>query len=250
MASVEPIPDRPAAVVDTGDERALAFADYHAGIESWLRHEQGVSLDSDADARRECVLALLKRTNPDRVVILGDLAHFFGGPHGAERGELEVLLEALVRRVPVTVVKGNHDGDVECVVPDGVTVTPTDGVRLGVVGFAHGHTWPAREVLESEVVCIGHEHPCVRLVDSVGGSRIERVWLRGRLDREAFADRYDDLDWQDPELVVFPAFNERSGGTWVNVDGQEFLAPFLPDALPSADAYLVDGTRLGDYRSI
>jgi len=52
--------------------------------------------------------------------------------------------------------------------------------------------------------------------------------------------------------VVFPAFNGRSGGTWVNVEGQGFLAPFLPAALVGdrTDAYLLDGTRLGPYRSV
>jgi hypothetical protein len=36
----------------------------------------------------------------------------------------------------------------------------------------------------------------------------------------------------------------------VNVAGQDFLAPFLPDALADAEAYLLDGTRLGDYRRV
>jgi len=49
---------------------------------------------------------------------------------------------------------------------------------------------------------------------------------------------------------VFPAFNDRSGGTWVNVEGESFLAPFLPEALPAGDAYLLNGTRLGDFRRI
>jgi hypothetical protein len=38
----------------------------------------------------------------------------------------------------------------------------------------------------------------------------------------------------------------------VNVEGQGFLAPFLPDALveEATEAYLLDGTRLGPYRSV
>jgi len=248
MASVEPLPGRAAAVADLGDERALVIADYHAGIESWLRHEEGVTVESRAEARRERVLALLDESDADRVVFLGDLAHFFGGPHGAERGEIELLFEAL--SVPATVVKGNHDGGIESVAGEGVTVTDPAGVRLGDVGLVHGHTWPAPEALEGTVVCVGHEHPHVRLEDRVGGRRIEPVWVRGPLARDPFDARgapYDDLDWRDPELVVFPAFNDLVGGTWVNVSEQEFLAPFLPSGLPVADAYLLDGTRLGDY---
>jgi putative SbcD/Mre11-related phosphoesterase len=245
---VEPVVGEAAAVADCGDDRALVVADVHAGIEAAFRIEQGVSVDSKAAERRERLVALADETDPDRLVVLGDLMHSIGGPGGAERGELEVLLESLPD-VPVTLVKGNHDGDVESWL-DGVEVTATDGVRLGPVGFAHGHTWPSKEVLEAEVVCVGHEHPCVRLEDEVGGSRVERVWLRGPLASEPFRDRHPDLDWRAPELVVFPAFNELSGGTWVNVEGQSFLAPFMPDALPEGDAYLLDGTRLGAYRSL
>ncbi|MFD1645967.1 metallophosphoesterase [Haloarchaeobius litoreus] len=245
MATVEPVPERPAAVVDTGDERALVVADFHAGIEAGLRVESGVHVDSRAEERRESVLTMLDSTDPDRFVVLGDFMHSIGGPGGAERGEIEVLLESV--DVPTTVVKGNHDGDIESWVD--ATVTGGTGIRLGDVGFTHGHTWPDAEVLAADIVCIGHEHPCVRLTDEVGGSRIERVWLRGPLASGPFADRDLDLVWNDPELVVFPAFNDLCGGTWVNVN-EKFLAPFLPDGLPNGQAYLLDGTRLGEYGSV
>jgi hypothetical protein len=256
MARVEPIPNAAAATIDLGDESGLAIADFHAGIEAGLRWERGVELDSRAEKRRERLLTLLERTRPDRLIVLGDLAHRIGDPGSAEATELDELLEAVTDRVPTTVVAGNHDGGLAESVGDreSVEVTPTDGIRLGDVGFVHGHTWPARDVLAAETICMGHEHPTVRLTDVVGGSRIERAWLRGSLDRGPFADHLavdrGDLDWQRPELVVFPAFNEISGGTWVNVEGQEFLSPFLPDALADGEAYLLDGTRLGDYRRI
>ena len=242
MVGVQPVPNQPAAVVDTGNERALVVADVHAGIEDALRYERGVYVESRAAERRERIRDLLETTDPDRFVVLGDFMHSIGGPGGAERGEIEVLLEAVDR--PTTVVKGNHDGDIESWVD--ATVTPGDGTRLGDVGFVHGHTWPRRSVLEASVVCIGHEHPCVRMTDEVGGSHVERVWLRGELDRTPFKERTPDLDWRAPELVVFPAFNDLCGGTWVNAN-QTFLSPFLPAALPSGQAYLLDGTRLGEY---
>ncbi len=244
---VEPVPDAPAAVADLGGERALVVADYHAGIEAALRGERGVSIESNAAERRERLLELINRTGAGRVVFLGDLMHSIGGPGGAERGEVEVLLESLP--VGATLVPGNHDGGIEEWV-EGIEVTPTDGTRIGAVGFAHGHTWPAPEVLDADVVCVGHEHPCARLTDPVGGTRVERVWLRGPLDRKPFASRVDDADlfgdWRDPDLVVLPAYNDLSGGTWVNEE-PDFLCPFLPDALPEGEAYLLDGTLLGAY---
>lgn len=243
---VEPIPDAPAAVADYGDGRALVVADYHAGLEADLRRE-GVELHTDAESRRERILALLAETDPYRLVLLGDLATSIGGPGREERDEIDALLDAI--SVPVTIVKGNHDGEIESVVGDrpDVTVTDGDGTRLGSVGFAHGHRWPARDVLTAETVCVAHEHPIVRLEDEVGGARTERVWLRGRVDPAPFRERCESDLEVAADLVVFPAYNDRSGGTWINVEGRDFLSPFLPEGLANGEAYLLDGTRLGPY---
>ena len=247
---VEPIPDVPAATVETDGRRLVALADYHAGIEAGLSYE-GVELRSAAADRRERLLSVLANARPDRLVVLGDLGHAVGSPFEAERVELTALFEAI--EVPVTLVKGNHDGDLEddlTALSADITVTPGDGTVLGDVGFVHGHTWPAPEVLEAAVVCMAHEHPVVRLEDAVGGTRKERAWLRGPLAADAFADQYDRPLTVDADLVVFPAFNDCSGGTWVNVDGQTFLSPFLPEALGETEAFLLDGTRLGPYRQV
>lgn len=251
MSLVEPVPGEPVAVVDLDDERALVVAEYHAGLEVQLRHE-GVELPSRADERREHLLDLLDRTGADRVVFLGDLANAIGDPPAAEREELVGLLSTLEDRVAVTVVRGNHDTEFEAFLADedlAATVTPATGVRLGPVGFAHGHTWPDPAVVDAEAVCVAHEHPRVRLTDEVGGSRDERAWLRGRLDPAPFEDHHDADLAGGGDLVVFPAFNELSGGTWVNED-REFLSPYLPEALAHGEVYLVDGTRLGSYGEV
>ncbi|WP_323171457.1 metallophosphoesterase [Natrialba sp. PRR66] len=279
---VEPVPGQPAALADLGTERALLVADYHAGYEAGLRYERGVDVPSHAPERRERLYSLIEHTNPDRLVVLGDLMHSIGDPGGAERAELEVLFESEpLRSLDVTIVKGNHDGAIETWLepadgaapsagpPAGsVTVVSGDGIALGpdgsestttgTVGVCHGHTWPSRAVLGSSVVCLGHEHPCVRLEDEVGGSRVERVWLRGRLDPAPFCDHFgatlpwlaDDATAEPPQIIVLPAFNELVGGTWVNLPEQSFLSPFLPDGLADGEAYLLDGTRLGSYESV
>jgi hypothetical protein len=252
--AVEPVVGEPAAVADLGDRRLLLAADVHAGIEVGLRYERGVELDSHADERRERLCGLIDETDADRLVILGDLAHRIAAPEGDEREELVELIRAVTDRVPMTLVEGNHDAGVAEAFADDIDVIGAGGGVLGgTVAVLHGHTWPNPELLDADVVCMGHEHPQVRLEDAVGGSRVERAWLRGELDPAAFVkdgEANPRAIADPPELVVFPAFNDRSGGTWVNVDGQSFLAPFLPAALPVGDAYLLDGTRLGDFRRI
>lgn len=257
MASLEPVPDEPAAVASVGTDRALVLADYHAGIEASLRR-QGVELASHAADRLNAVCSLLDRTEADRLIVLGDFASEIGLPSHEERRELRSLLVTITERVPITIVKGNHDGRIETVVDSVVTdhdpeheihITPTAGWRIGTIGFVHGHTWPDTDVLRADIVAMGHEHPMVRLTDAVGGGRTERVWLRGSLCPTPFETHYDTSLDITGDLVVFPAFNDRTGGTWINT-GQEFLAPYLPSGIETADAYLLDGTRLGAYDRI
>ncbi|MFB6202424.1 MAG: metallophosphoesterase [Halorhabdus sp.] len=249
--AVEPVPDAPAAVIDYSDARGLVVADVHAGIEAGLRRD-GVELADRAAERRAAILELLERTETDHLFVLGDLGHAIGTPPRQEREEITALVDAITERVPLTLLKGNHDGEIESVLDDDDRVTVTDGRgrRIGNVGLAHGHTWPSRDVLEAETVCVGHEHPIARLSDAIGGGHKERVWLRGHLDPSPFEGQYDESPPViDGELVVFPAFNDRSGGTWVNA-GQSFLSPFLPNGLADGEAYLLDGTRLGPYETV
>lgn len=244
---VEPVPDAPAATASADGQRLLLIADYHAGIEAGLRYERGVELASAADQRRARLMELVAETDADRVVVLGDLAHQVSSVSDAEQTEIAALLDALDERgVRLTLAVGNHDTGIAETF-DRIDATDTTGRLLDTIGICHGHTWPAPEVLDASVVCIGHEHPAVKLSDQVGGGRKERAWLRGSLAREPFDE---GSSWNDPQLVVFPAFNDRSGGTWVNVAGEGFLSPFLPDALPDGQAYLLDGTRLGQYRRV
>ncbi|WP_253738634.1 metallophosphoesterase [Halohasta salina] len=257
---VEPVPDAPAATVDLGEQRGLVVGDYHAGIEAGLRYERGVELPSDASARRQRLLDLLETERADRLIVLGDLGHRIGSVEGAEREELDALYSAVVEDfgIGITVALGNHDGGLDELWGNraGVDLLPQSGGLLGdgTVAVCHGHTWPAPELLSADVICMAHEHPTVKLQDSVGGYRTETAWLRGRLDPEVLAAGVDadpdSLAWGDPELVVVPAFNHRSGGTWINVEGEGFLSPFLPEGLIDADCYLLDGTRLGAYDSV
>jgi metallophosphoesterase superfamily enzyme len=247
---VQPVPDHPVATVRADGEQILVAADYHAGLEVALRRD-GVELDSAAGARREALLSLVRSERPDRVVLLGDVANAIGSPGNEEREELDALFDALTDYAPVSVAKGNHDGELGQVVTnlghDDVTVSDGEGFRIGDVGFAHGHTWPAPDVLDAGTLCLAHEHPQVRLEDEVGGGRTERAWLRGQRDPEPFREHSGVTS--EGEVVLFPAFNDRVGGTWVN-EADGFLAPFLPEGFRDAEAYLLDGTRLGAYDAV
>lgn len=245
MVEVEPVAGTATATVSLPTGTALLVADYHAGLERALRYRDGVSVHSREKQRRQRLLSVIEDTGATELIVVGDLMHSIGEPTYSERTELEALIEAIPSRVEVTVIKGNHDGDIEQWL-EGATVHEAPGTVVDGLALSHGHTWPPEAALGASVLVIGHEHPQVRLEDSVGGATVHRVWLRGRLDGTVIAEHLDiDPPERNPELIVMPAFNELSGGTWINVDDEDFLVPYLPAALYDVDAYLLDGTNLG-----
>lgn len=254
MTQIEPVPGTPAAVAERDSERLLLIADFHAGFEAAVRYDQGIEIPSRAPERRRRLLSLIENYEADRLVVLGDLTHSIGKPGSAERAELEVLIDAI--DIPIVLAKGNHDGIIEEFIATdpslfgNVTVLPASGEQLGDIGVFHGHTWPDPSVLASQYLCIGHEHPCVRLADEVGGRRVERVWLRGQCNPDPFSAYWEESVHTSAELIVFPAFNELCGGTWINVPDQPFLSPFLPEAIVQSNVYLLDGTQLGSLESL
>jgi len=244
VVSFEPVPGTPAAVARTDGDRLLVIADYHAGYEAGLQYERGVHVASQAASRRERLLDLVDRTDTDRVVVVGDLTHAVGDASGTERAEVERLLAALP--VPITVVKGNHDGGIGDWIQefDGsrVELIGAQGGRIGGIGLVHGHAWPTPQVLAAETIVVGHEHPHLRVGDSVGGRRIEPVWIRSAIDPAPFPEGAEN-GGSVGTLVVCPAFNDQVPGAGIE-DGT-FLAPFLPGAFMSPSAHLLDGPSVG-----
>lgn len=245
MIEVSPVVGEAAATVALPSGIAVVIADYHAGLERDLRYRDGVSVHSRERERRHRLLAIIEEVDASSLIVVGDLMHSIGDPTYSERTELEALVDHLPDELDVTVVKGNHDGQLEDWL-EGVTVHQAPGTVVDGLAISHGHTWPPAAALSADVLVIGHEHPRVRLEDAVGGSTVHRVWLRGHLDADAIAEHRDiEAGEAPPRLVVMPAFNELSGGTWVNVPDEDYLVPYLPDALRDGDAYLLDGTKLG-----
>lgn len=250
MVDVEPVIGAPAATVTLGDRRLLLLADYHAGIELGFRYRDGLHVASRADDRLTTLLDLIEELDVDEVVVLGDLMHSIGSPAYDERAEIERLVEALPGGISLTVIKGNHDGELEQWL-ERATVLDAPGTCRDGLALSHGHTWPPEDALEAEVLVIGHEHPQVRLEDAVGGAAIHRVWLRGRLRVEPIADHFGlEVPPIGPELIVMPAFNELSGGTFVNLEDEDFLVPYLPECLSAEGVYLLDGTLLGPLGTV
>jgi metallophosphoesterase superfamily enzyme len=170
----------------------------------------------------------------------------------------------------VDVARGNHDGNIQNLAPEGVVIHPSRGFVVGEefsVGLLHGHAWPYPGLLGCDLLVMGHNHPTVRLNTPLGVRVSRRVWVRGVVDPvrvaaavlgqdgvkaeepvEAFRERYG-VEVGAPQVVIMPTFNDLMGGLPVNSETpKSLLGPLFRSKaveVDDFDVYLLDGTFLG-----
>jgi putative SbcD/Mre11-related phosphoesterase len=240
-----PIPDRPVLEL-IGGERVLCVGDLHIGLEADMRF-RGVIVPSQTHRMEKELKDLAERV--DRLVIIGDVKHQVPGSTKQEHIEVPRFFNGLLNHYPrIDLVKGNHDTDIERMLPSRVTVHDQGGFVLDDVGFVHGHAWPSQEVMNARLLVMGHNHPAVIFEDGLHHNQVERCWVRCRF--KGTGDRYSRVP---EEAIMIPAFNRSLGGGPVNLEGPRMLGPLLSNELvdlENGQVYLMDGLLLGTVSSL
>lgn len=241
--NIQPVSGIPALRYD----RKLIIGDLHIGVESHLG-SKGFHLvsktwdmfDSIIDISEEC----------DRLIVLGDIKDSVPGTSKQEYREIPDFFDKLLDHFDdIDVVRGNHDTNIEEFLPGRVRIRPASGLKIGKVGFIHGHTWPSEDIMDSDTLIMAHNHPAVMFRDGVGKITTEPCWMRGKFADGVF-ERYSKLP---KEFIVVPAFNRMLGGSPVNISGDKLLGPLLNSDLLDIDnarIYLLDGMNLGRREDI
>jgi len=240
-----PIPDRPVLRLE-GEETSLCVGDLHIGIEADMRY-RGIVVPSQTHRMERELIELAEGV--DRLIIVGDVKHQVPGSTRQEHLEVPRFFNSLLNFYPrIDLVKGNHDTDVERMLPSRVTVHDQGGMVLEDVGFVHGHAWPSPEVMEGRLLVMGHNHPAVIFEDGLHQNQVERCWLRCRF--KGSSERYPKMP---EEAIMVPALNRTLGGGPVNLEGPRMLGPLLSNDLldlENGQVYLMDGLFLGTVSSL
>ncbi len=264
----------PAALVKARRERILAISDLHIGWELSLS-KKGIYVPTQTPRLLGKLTSIISEYKPDKLLILGDVKHTVATAETGEWHDVPDFFNELRRQVrEILIVRGNHDGNLEPLLPEKVSLVPATGTVLGDVGFFHGHQWPSPMILACETLVMGHVHPVIALHDPAGFKITKQVWVRANCDKtlltRALLQKHRCKIEKTPEktllehykirpramqLVVMPSFNDFLGGKPLNErrsDGDFKTAmvtgPVLrSDAIDSrnAEVCLLDGTFLG-----
>jgi hypothetical protein len=259
-----------------GRERTLIVADLHVGWEVALADE-GIHVPSQTFKMRDKLLKLIDLCYPTRILMLGDIKHTIARVELGEWKDIPELFETLTERVKdIEVVVGNHDGNLEPLLPSSVKIFPSTGTAIGDVGFLHGNAWPSPELLRCRSLVMGHVHPTVMFRDPLGFRITAQVWIKSEINRKRLAKAFlksagiktkpgeaplevlqrNFKVWlKASELFIMPYFNDFLGGRPINrrssvrkPESVEYLGPILRGGnvdLENADVYLLDGAFLG-----
>jgi len=278
---LSPLPPYPAMLLRKGKERVLIVADLHIGWEVALTQE-GIHIPSQTPKMKDKLLKLIDLYKPTSLLFLGDVKHTIARVELEEWRDIPDLFEALGKKVAdIKVVFGNHDGNLEPLLPLTVKTYPPTGIALREAGFFHGNAWPAPEVLQCRSLVMGHVHPTVMFRDPLGFRITAQVWVKAQLNRKRLAraflkglgitlktdaDPFESLrqrfrvQVRTSELLIMPYFNEFLGGRPINrrstekgAKSIEYLGPLLRSGsvdIENAETYLLDGTFLGTVNQL
>lgn len=189
-------------VVFFPDTETLVLADIHFGHGDNV--DAPIGGGTDVIDRLETVV---DETNPQTVVVAGDLLHAFSRlPRGVE-DDLSALVAAVDRAgASLVVTPGNHDTMLPSVFDGDLPAT----YRVGRTVVCHGHD-PPDEPADRYV--IGHDHPAI----SIDGHK--RPCLL-----------YGPNAYAGADVLVLPAFTRLARGSTVNRMATEaFQSPLITD---------------------
>ena len=267
-----------AGLVKAGKTRTLIISDPHIGWENALQ-EKGIHVPSQTPKILNKLIALLTKHNPDALLILGDVKFTVVATEMGEWHDIPDFFSELQRHVgDISIVRGNHDANLEPLLPEKVRILPATGTVIGDVGLFHGHKWPSPALLGCKTLVMGHVHPVVVFRDPSGFKLTRQVWIKATCNSETLAKvllqkqgikiestveatalKNFGIKLRTTEVFMMPSFNDFLGGRALNETrpGKEGQATMIGPMLRSgtldiddAETYLLDGTYLGTLNQL
>jgi putative SbcD/Mre11-related phosphoesterase len=264
----------PAALIKTGKTKTLVIADPHLGWEMALR-DRGIHVPSQSSKLLNKIVAVLSKYKPDTLLILGDVKYTVVAAEPGEWHDIPEFFQNLKKHVKeIDIVRGNHDANLEPLLPESIQLLPATGTIIDDVGLFHGHKWPSPTLLKCKTIVMGHLHPVVVFRDPVGFKITRQVWVKAKCDTaqlsktllqkhgikiegspEETVKKHYTFKPRSSQLFIMPSFNDFLGGRPINETkprkkGQTptIIGPVLRSEavdLDNSEIYLLDGTYLG-----
>ena len=122
MVETRLVPSKPALILE-GKSRNLIVTDLHIGFEANLSSKDiFVGKNTTINETISEVCKIIDVTKPDSLILLGDVKSSIKSISKNEMDEVPLFFEKVSKKVEIVLIPGNHDSNIQRLVPEGTTV--------------------------------------------------------------------------------------------------------------------------------
>ncbi|MDC0187200.1 metallophosphoesterase [Candidatus Nitrosopelagicus sp.] len=241
MVTTRIIDSEPALIVEE-KRKNLIISDLHIGFEhKFSSNKNTVRKNSSINEIISNVTKIIKKENPDTLILLGDVKSSIQSITNSEWKDVPYFFEEVKNSLEVILIPGNHDSNIDKLIPSDVTVISSKGMIIDDVLLTHGHTMPSKNYSSVNNIIMGHIHPIYFDKNSLLNG--ERIWISIKTDKsKIFPSTRGELN-----ITIVPSFNPYFYATEKKYY-KKSISPIVEKIKDSTMAKILtlDGTIIGN----
>ena len=245
MLQTRIIPSKPALILE-GEKKNLIVTDIHIGFENNIAsNEIFIGKNSTINETIQELSDIIDSEKPDSVILLGDIKSSIKNISKNEWDEVPLFFKKIREKCDVILIPGNHDANIQRLVPDNITMISSTGMVEENILLTHGHTLPSENFSHVDKIIMGHIHPVFFQEDSIING--QRVWVSIKTDKEnIFPNKTGEI-----EITIVPSFNKYFYATH-RKQYKKSISPIINkiNEISKAKIITLDGTIIGNESNI
>lgn len=245
MVKTIAIPSQPALLLE-GENKNLIISDLHIGFESkFASNEIFIGKNTTTDETINEIESIIDSVKADSLILLGDIKSSIKSISKTEWEDVPKFFKKIQSKVNTILIPGNHDANIQKLVPDGVSLVSSVGLVIENILLTHGHTIPSENFSHVDKIIMGHVHPVFFQKDSVLNG--QRVWVSMKAKKQhIFPSASGQI-----EIIIMPSFNKYFYSTEKKLY-KKSISPILEKVkkIKEAKILTLDGTIIGDESNI
>ena len=225
-----------------GKKKYLVVTDIHIGFENAMASNKiFIGKNSTIKETIQELSEIIDVEKPDSVILLGDVKSSIKSISKSEWDEVPMFFEEIRKKCDIILVPGNHDANIQRLVPQNITMISSTGMVEEDILLTHGHTMPSENFSSVNKIIMGHVHPVYFEEDSVMNG--QQVWISLKTQKEnIFPNKSGEI-----EITIIPSFNKYFYATH-RQKYKKSISPIIDKIKSVASARIVtlDGSIIGD----
>ena len=240
MVQTKIISGYPALMIE-GTEKSLVIADLHLGFENKLtsnniflgKNKTVIEITNEIEM-------MIKKTKPDSLILLGDIKSGIKSITKTEWETVPIFFERINKLIDIVLVPGNHDANIEKLIPNEITLTSSKGIIIDDILLTHGHAMPSENFSQVNTIVMGHIHPVFFQEESLINGKRVLVSIKCK-KHDIFSSKHGNL-----EVIILPSFNKYFYATQKKFY-KKSISPIIEKMdVMQAKILRLDGTIIGN----